>query len=89
MLINAELLIDHAWGYESCTMKDIKNYKPKNNSIGMGQVLSKPVSYAQTKLLIVEMLDLLALDLVSKKVVSNQIVLTIGYDKENISKYHQ
>jgi Nucleotidyltransferase/DNA polymerase involved in DNA repair len=85
--VNAELLIDHAWGYESCTMKDIKNYKPKNNSIGMGQVLSKPVSYAQTKLLIVEMLDLLALDLVSKKVVTNQIVLTIGYDKENISKY--
>ena len=84
--VNAELLIDHAWGYESCTMKDIKNYKPERNSVGTGQVLSCPYNFEKTKLIVKEMLDLLALDLVEKGLVTNQIVLTIGYDKDN--EYH-
>lgn len=84
--VNAELLIDHAWGYESCTMKDIKNYKPERNSIGTGQVLSRPYNFEKTKLIVKEMLDLLALDLVEKGLVTNQIVLTIAYDKDN--EYH-
>lgn len=81
--VNAELLIDHAWGYESCTMQDIKQYKPERNSIGTGQVLSCPYNFEKTKLIVKEMLDLLALDLVGKSLVTNQIVLTIGYDKDN------
>lgn len=81
--VNAELLIDHAWGYESCTMHDIKHYKPERNSIGTGQVLSCPYNFEKTKLIVKEMLDLLALDLVGKSLVTNQIVLTIGYDKDN------
>lgn len=81
--VNAELLIDHAWGYEPCTMQDIKRYKPERNSIGTGQVLSCPYNFEKTKLIVKEMLDLLALDLVGKSLVTNQIVLTIGYDKDN------
>ena len=81
--VNAELLIDHAWGYESCTMQDIKRYKPERNSIGTGQVLSCPYNFEKTKLIVKEMLDLLALDLVGKSFMTNQIVLTIGYDKDN------
>lgn len=82
--INAELLIDHAWGYESCTMKDIKNYKPTHNSIGTGQVLSCPYDFYKARLIVKEMLDALALDLVDKGVVTNQIVLTVGYDIDNV-----
>lgn len=84
--INAELLIDHAWGYESCTMEDIKAYKPENNSIGTGQVLDCPYEFDKAKLIVKEMLDLLALDLVDKGLVTNQIILTVGYDIENLSK---
>lgn len=84
--INAELLIDHAWGYESCTMDDIKSYKPLNNSIGTGQVLDCPYDFEKTRLIVKEMLDLLSLDLVDKGLVTNQIVLTIGYDIENLAK---
>lgn len=84
--INAELLIDHAWGYEPCTMEDIKAYKPENNSIGTGQVLDCPYEFNKAKLIVKEMLDLLALDLVDKGLVTNQIVLTVGYDIENLSK---
>lgn len=84
--INAELLIDHAWGYESCTMQDIKLYKPSRHSIGTGQVLSSPYTFDKARLILKEMLDLLALDLVDKGLVTNQIVLTIGYDIENVSK---
>lgn len=87
--INAELLIDHAWGYEPCTIKDIKNYKPLNNSIGSGQVLDTPYDFNKAKLVVKEMIDLLSLELVDKGLVTNQIVLTIGYDIENLSKsYH-
>lgn len=80
--INAELLIDHAWGYEPCTMKDIKTYKPENNSISSGQVLQEPYSYEKARLIVKEMTDLLVLDLVEKDLVTNQMVLTIGYDIE-------
>lgn len=83
--VNAELLIDHAWGYEPCKMSDIKAYKPANNSIGRGQVLSEPYTYDKAKLIVKEMLDLLALDLVDKHLVTNQIVITIGYDIENLT----
>lgn len=82
--VNAELLIDHAWGYESCTMENIKNYKPIHNSIGTGQVLGYPYDFAKARLIVKEMLDLLALDLVDKGVVTDQIVLTIGYDIDNL-----
>ncbi|WP_028042198.1 DNA methylase [Candidatus Stoquefichus massiliensis] len=82
--VNAELLIDHAWGYESCTMKDIKNYRPVHNSIGTGQVLSCPYDFLKAKLIVKEMLDLLSLDLVDKGFVTDQIVLTVGYDIDNL-----
>ena len=83
--INAELLIDHAWGYEPCTMKDVKNFKPASNSLSSGQVLHCPYNYNQTKLIVKEMTDLLVLDLVNKHLVTTQLVLTIGYDIENLS----
>ena len=83
--INAALLIDHAWGYEPCTMADIKAYKPSNNSIGSGQVLHCPYDFNKAKLIVREMADLLALDLVDKGLVTDQIVLTVGYDIENLN----
>ena len=84
--VNAELLIDHAWGYESCTMADIKAYQPSDHSIGTGQVLSCPYPFEKARLIVKEMLELLALDLVEKELLTNQIVLTIGYDIENVEK---
>ena len=84
--VNAELLIDHAWGWEPCTIADIKAYKPTNNSLCFGQVLPCPYTAAQTRLVVKETADLIALDLVDKHLVTNQIVMTIGYDIENISK---
>lgn len=83
--INAELLIDHAWGYEPVTIKSIKEYKPSTNSISSGQVLHCPYNYEDTKLIVKEMTELLTLDLVEKNLVTNQIVLTIGYDIENVT----
>lgn len=83
--INAELLIDHAWGYEPCTMEDVKAYKPKTNSISSGQVLHCPYEFDKARLVVKEMIDLMALDLVDKGLVTNQIVLTIGYDIENMT----
>ena len=83
--VNAETLIDHAWGFEPCTIKDIKNYKPNNNSISMGQVLHCPYEYKKTKLIIKEMADSLSLDLVAKSLVRIQLGLMIGYDIENIT----
>lgn len=83
--INAELLIDHAWGWEPCTIADIKSYKPSENSISSGQVLQKPYTYEKGMLIVREMADLLVLDLVEKRLVTNQIVLTIGYDIENLT----
>ena len=83
--VNAELLIDHAWGYEPCTIESIKNYKPLAKSISSGQVLQSPYSYDKAKLIVREMAELLALDLVSKRLVTEQLVLTIGYDIENVT----
>ncbi|MCR5311726.1 MAG: DNA methylase [Lachnospiraceae bacterium] len=78
--VNAELLIDHAWGWEPCTIKEIKEYRPENSSISSGQVLQRPYAHAEAAIIVREMADLLALDLVAKKLVSDQIVLTIGYE---------
>ena len=83
--VNAELLIDHAWGYEPCTIEDIKAFKPSTNSISSGQVLHCPYEYKKAKLIIREMADNLAFDLVDKKLVTDQLVLTIGYDIENLT----
>ena len=84
--INAQLLIDHAWGYEPCTMEDIKAYQPQHTSISTGQVLHCPYDYEKTRLVIKEMLDLLALALVDKQQVTDQIILSVGYDIENLDK---
>ncbi len=83
--VNAELLIDHAWGFENCTISDIKAYRPSTNSICSGQVLSSPYTFEKTALIIREMLDLLSLELVDKGLVTDQIVLTLGYDIENLA----
>lgn len=83
--INAELLIDHAWGWEPCTIADIKSYKPRTNSIGSGQVLQYAYTFDKAKLIVREMVDLLVLDLVDKRLVTDQIVLTVGYDIENLT----
>lgn len=82
--INAELLIDHAWGWEPCTIADIKAYKPESNSVGSGQVLSCPYSCQMARLVVHEMADSLALELVDQHLVTDQLVLTIGYDIENL-----
>jgi DNA polymerase V len=81
---NTELLIDHAWGWEPVTIADIKAYKPESNSIGSGQVLHCGTDYDKTKIIVREMTEMLVLDLVSKNLVTDQIVLTIGYDRENL-----
>lgn len=83
--INAELLIDHSWGWEPCTIEEIKSYKPATNSLVSGQVLQCPYPYEKAKLVVREMIDLLVLDLVDKGLVTDQIVLTIGYDIENLT----
>ena len=82
--VGAEFLIDHAWGYEPCTMDDIRSYKPENKSIGSGQVLHCPYEFEKAKLIVREMTELLVLDLVEKGFVTDQMVLTVGYDIENI-----
>lgn len=82
--VNAELLIDHAWGWEPCTIADVKAYKPENKSIVSGQVLQCPYSFDKARLVVREMADALALDLVDKGLVTNQLVLTVGYDIENL-----
>lgn len=82
--VNAELLIDHAWGWEPCTIADVKAYKPQSNSLSSGQVLSCPYDFEKAKLVTREMTDLLVLDLVEKQLVTDQVVLTIGYDIENL-----
>lgn len=84
--INAELLIDHAWGWEPCRISDIKSYKPENNSISSGQVLQSPYVFNKARIVCHEMADLLSLDLVDKGLVTDQIVLTVGYDIDNLKK---
>ncbi len=80
--VNAELIIDHAWGYEPTTIKEVKEYKPKSNSISSGQVLHCPYKYDKTKLIIKEMIDNISLDLVSKHKITDTLTLTINYDYE-------
>lgn len=82
--VNAELLIDHAWGWEPCTIAAVKAYKPESNSIGSGQVLHEPYTFEMARVVVREMIDLLVLDLVDKGLVTDQIVLTVGYDIENL-----
>ena len=83
--VNAELLIDHAWGWEPCTIADIKAYKPESKSIGGGQVLQYPYPYEKTRVVVREMADQLALELVDKGLVTDQLTLTVGYDIENLT----
>ena len=83
--VNAELLIDHAWGWEPCTIADIKSYKPSAKSIGSGQVLQHPYPFDKARLIVREMIDLLVLDLVDQNLVTDQLVLTVGYDRENLT----
>ena len=82
---NAELLIDHAWGWEPCTVAAVKAYKPADNSLGSGQVLQCAYDAEKAKLVLREMADMLALDLVDKGLVTDQIVITVGYDVENLT----
>lgn len=84
--IDAELLIDHAWGYEPCTMKDIKAYKPSTNSISSGQVLHQPYDYNKARLIVKEMTELLVLDLVDRGMVTDSLTLIIGYDRSNVDE---
>lgn len=91
---NAELLIDHAWGWEPCTVEAVKAYKPSSNSLGSGQVLHQPYDAEKARLVLREMADQLSLDLVDKGLATDQIVVTVGYDIENLTdperkkKYH-
>lgn len=84
--INAELLIDHAWGWEPCTIEAVKAYKPGSNSLGSGQVLQTPYTFDKAKLVTREMTEALVLDLVEKKLVTDKMTLTIGYDIENLTR---
>ncbi|MBR7060535.1 MAG: DNA methylase [Eubacterium sp.] len=84
--INAELLIDHAWGWEPCTIAEIKSYKPETKSLSVGQVLQEPYDYDKARIIVREMTEGLVLDLVDKGYVTNQVELTIGYDIDNIKK---
>ena len=92
--VNAELLIDHAWGWEPCTIEAVKAYRPENNSLSSGQVLQEPYTFRKARVVIKEMAEGMALDLVSKRLVTDQLVLTVGYDAENLTrpeileKYH-
>ena len=78
--VNAELLIDHAWGWEPCTMADIKSYRPAASSLSSGQVLMEPYSFEKARTIVREMTDLLSLDLVDKRLVTTQLVLHVGYE---------
>ena len=83
--VNAELLIDHAWGWEPCTLRDIKAYRPRVKSLSSGQVLSEPYDFGKARLILQEMADSLTLDLVRKGLLTDQVVLTVCYDIENLS----
>ena len=83
--VNAELIIDHAWGYEPCTIKDVKSYTPTTNSLSSGQVLHCPYTYSKARLIVREMMDSLACDLTEKGLVTSDLTLTIGYDIDNLT----
>ncbi len=82
--VGAELLIDHAWGWEPCTIAEIKAYKPETHSVSSGQVLTRPYAHEEARLIVREMADLLSLDLARKGLITDQLVLTLGYDRENL-----
>lgn len=82
--VNAELLIDHAWGWEPCTIAQIKNYKPSSNSLSSGQVLTEPYTFEKARIVVREMADAMAYDLAEKRLLTDQMVLTVGYDVENL-----
>ena len=84
--VNAELLIDHAWGYEPCNIEQVKTYRPASTSLSSGQVLHRPYTHQEARLIVWEMTEQLILDLVEKRLVTNQIVLDVGYDRENIAR---
>ena len=92
--VNAELLIDHAWGWEPCTIEAIKAYRPETNSCSSGQVLQEPYTFKKARVVILEMAEGMTLDLVSKHMVTDQLVLTVDYDAECLTrpeireKYH-
>ena len=79
--VNAELLIDHAWGYEPCTMRDIKNYRPSTNSLSTGQVLHTPYDYKKARIIVKEMTELLVLDLVDSDRMTDSVTLSVGYER--------
>ena len=83
--VNAELLIDHAWGFEPCSLAEVKAFKPQSNSLSSGQVLQCPYDFAKARLIVREMTELLVLDLVDKELVTDQMVLTVGYDVESLT----
>ena len=83
--VNAELLIDHAWGWEPVTMDYVKAYRPETNSLSSGQVLTEPYTFQKARVVVQEMADAVALDLVSKRLVTDQLVLTVGYDIESLT----
>lgn len=85
--VNAELIIDHAWGWEPCTIKDIKAYKPSTHSLSVGQVLSEAYPFSKARVVILEMADSLSLDLVAKGLVCNQMVISIGYDRASVKDF--
>lgn len=84
--VNAELLIDHAWGWEPCTMEYVKAYKPESNSMSSGQVLHEPYTFEKARNVVMEMADAISLDLVDKRLVADQLILTVGYDRESLSQ---
>ncbi|MBR4558175.1 MAG: DNA methylase [Fibrobacter sp.] len=84
--VNAEILIDHAWGYEPCTIADIKKAKPRNRSTGEGQVLQDPYPFDKARLVVREMVDTVSMTLIAHDLVTNAMVLTVGYDRENVDK---
>ena len=92
--VNAELLIDHAWGWEPCTIDLVKAYRPETNSMSSGQVLTEPYTFEKARNVVMEMADAISLELVEKRLVTNQLVLTVSYDRESLtrpeiaSKYH-
>ena len=83
--VNAELLIDHAWGWEPCEIRHIKAYKPESSSISVGQVLQEPYTAKKARIIVREMTDGLIMDLVEKGLVTDQVVLTVGYDTESVT----
>lgn len=83
--VNAELIIDHAWGWEPCTLDMVKAYRPESNSFSNGQVLSTPYSFKKARVVMLEMADAMSLKLVDKRLVTDQLMISIGYDAENLT----